>query len=986
MQPILKSLRLSFFVSTFLLASGFAAVDSDDALIEALSQNPSNLSLERLLDSIEPEDWEQRGADLLAAVSEDQNLHTQTRLMTLGILLQSFSGLEASNFASGLGALDRLASDYQKGSLRNDQRSRSVARKLEELASMVAGSSRETESSSRFDDFMKKLRDAEARMSKQRNQPKRPPRTFFGILFGFQEPYEYDFNYPQNGEIPPLLERWDEVAASDLLDRALAVRVEWSLDKHVETRELAVSRALEMIERMELPQWKWVVGDRADALFTALVQKFGIPGKNDEGIGIWSFNQAASLVLVQRGLSDDQEGTLEIASMLDWDEGVYLDVWRLRVSHAEKAALFSNLLSVQKQFPRADFWDVLRRLGAETGNGAALVEAAREVAKNADSPETRITARRILAEALLADDAVEEGIDLLLENLAAVRAANFSEEFGEALDDALTVLRVGALLKRPDLVDGALDFSLANLDAEIASGNQPTYRFQVLLRSLNWQDSLDPWMRVRAWHRAALEANLPGLNDADSRASRYRLERLFTMLQWFELDLASKFGEHEEVLRIATALPHWPAANVGEVIKGQTMSESPLFFTSYPLLLATSLEGTGAKEEASEIARALLPRNLGDDEIYDLFLRTTEPDPALVHLEALGKIDVFEERPLIWQAHLLLESGKLEEARRTIQKAIQIDPSDGEQGRGKRMRAYGILGKIAAAEGKDEEVAFLNGVIAAIRLSEDADRYWTAGLLAQALDLYRESLYFFEDAYCIQSRLALRFVEQGKIEEAKKHYRKAYELMPDSFGRIESHCFGCEGAFRGDEAQLIAEDVFLSMLEERSEHPQLHYLLGYLRESQSEPLAAADHYRRAVELDPLYYNAWYRLFGLRSEIELSDEEEQKIALQLIQLDPALVRTRSDDIWKLIDNVERLWKIGKTSIVWGDLYDRLPTAPEFPAAAESLSKRTRSSSWRSNPFRNDPITGPGDYLVRLPAGKVAREIYELLADAGANSEL
>ena len=32
--------------------------------------------------------------------------------------------------------------------------------------------------------------------------------------------------------------------------------------------------------------------------------------------------------------------------------------------------------------------------------------------------------------------------------------------------------------------------------------------------------------------------------------------------------------------------------------------------------------------------------------------------------------------------------------------------------------------------------------------------------------------------------------------------------MPDSFGRVESHCFGCESVFQGADAQALAERVF----------------------------------------------------------------------------------------------------------------------------------------------------------------------------------
>ena len=70
--------------------------------------------------------------------------------------------------------------------------------------------------------------------------------------------------------------------------------------------------------------------------------------------------------------------------------------------------------------------------------------------------------------------------------------------------------------------------------------------------------------------------------------------------------------------------------------------------------------------------------------------------------------------------------------------------------------------------------------------------------------MWRKALEQFADAYCIQSRLAIRLMEAGRREEAFEHYRRAYELMPSSFGRVESHCFGCESVFQGAAQQTLA--------------------------------------------------------------------------------------------------------------------------------------------------------------------------------------
>ena len=83
--------------------------------------------------------------------------------------------------------------------------------------------------------------------------------------------------------------------------------------------------------------------------------------------------------------------------------------------------------------------------------------------------------------------------------------------------------------------------------------------------------------------------------------------------------------------------------------------------------------------------------------------------------------------------------------------------------------------------------------------------------------------------------------------------------MPESFGRVESHCFGCEGVFHGELAQNIAEKVFGELAAKTPDKPQVHYLLGYLREEQGRYQEALPELQKAVKLDPDYLNAWKHL-------------------------------------------------------------------------------------------------------------------------------
>src|SRR5207302_3553445 len=122
-------------------------------------------------------------------------------------------------------------------------------------------------------------------------------------------------------------------------------------------------------------------------------------------------------------------------------------------------------------------------------------------------------------------------------------------------------------------------------------------------------------------------------------------------------------------------------------------------------LTASALLATGRKEEALKIADDLLDHNPGLDRAYELRLQLGG-NSILARLDELFARDQFEERPLIWKAELLRRENKLEEAEKTVRQAISIDPSDGEQGPGDRMRAYAVLADIREARSDKKEADF----------------------------------------------------------------------------------------------------------------------------------------------------------------------------------------------------------------------------------------------------------------------------------------
>jgi tetratricopeptide (TPR) repeat protein len=363
--------------------------------------------------------------------------------------------------------------------------------------------------------------------------------------------------------------------------------------------------------------------------------------------------------------------------------------------------------------------------------------------------------------------------------------------------------------------------------------------------------------------------------------------------------------------------PDWGASDLSELLDASpTENPVPVMWLHtgssplpVPYLAANALLATGQREAAQKILGPLQDRHPGLDRCFELLIALKGTN-AIPQLDDWFKRDQFEERPLIWKAHLLRQEGQLEAAEQTIRQAISIDPSDGEEGRGDRMRAYAELAEIRAGQGDPKEADFYREVVKAIRMSEDADQYYQAGLLKRAIKLYEQGLNHFSDAYCIQSRLAIQMAALGQNAEAEEHYRRAYELMPDSFGRVESHCFGCEKAFDGEHAQGIAERVFTQFASAHPDKPQVYYLLGYLRTEEERFAEARTNYLTAVRLDPDYLNAWVKLQEADEQVLVPARERDQVAFNILRLDP--LRRHTCVSFASVTDLAGLWQAAATA--------------------------------------------------------------------------
>jgi tetratricopeptide (TPR) repeat protein len=604
------------------------------------------------------------------------------------------------------------------------------------------------------------------------------------------------------------------------------------------------------------------------------------------------------------------------------------------------------LSTILARDPSVPLWSDLITVAAQQGKSAdalalmrgtlAQPNLSRDIAK-AINPE--------LFKALLAADEVDAGIAMLREVIAQPQGAKSTLELLSQL------AALGKVLARPELVDAAIAQAL-KLPWEAADGADVRHEHFVPITDL--MIDAERWEQVS--DRLSTEiARLGGPRSTDG----HHVSHLLPML----VHVDHQLGRHDAVIALLDGNAHWGHPDLGDFMRGKEASR--ILVES-----ATAFAAKGRIDEARRIIRRAVQADSGSDAAMALFVKLGTEGSIESELDALAARDRFEERPLIWKARVQLDAGRIDEAEETIRAAITIDPSDGEQGKGDRMRAYAVLAEVLDKKGDADTAKIMRGAVSAIRKSEAADDWWSAGLLTQAVKRYEEALLDFANAYCIQSRLALRYSNLGDHEKAEQHYMRAFELMPDSFGRVESHCFGCEGAFSSERAQNAAEKVFTKLAEQPTPKAQVFYLLGYLRDSQERPAEAADAYRKALKIDPDYLNAWSNLLALDDEIGLPPEERDQATSAILRLDPARNHCgvdfdgmrRFDALWDTIFEVEK---------------QILPaeTGPIYPLAAAAAKSRTSAPSSAATPtLRGDTLRS--DVLESA----VLRPVLEILEGA------
>jgi tetratricopeptide (TPR) repeat protein len=595
----------------------------------------------------------------------------------------------------------------------------------------------------------------------------------------------------------------------------------------------------------------------------------------------------------------------------------------------ELAEFLHDLLEKNPDLP---FWNEYVALSAkalETDRMLALAETS--AARTGLNSKQRTTIQNYLHRAYLAADKIDKAVEVLRQEIGAAKSETPRPKppdgdysyYIESDDPALALMRLGDVLGRREWIDEGIR---AVREAPVNTNDARETEKRVA-RLNHLASELIALKRGHEAEDVLTEALSIAPDPAKQQYSSPTQPETLSLL----LDLYYRAGRPDDVLAVLTRAPQWYSRDLANIFAKTVSNGRNVDYVG--LFAADALLRKGRAADAEKIVDALLEQHAGYDPAYEYLIKL-KGEKTLPYLERLFARDQFEERPLIWKAKLLLDAGKLEEAEKCARQAVSIDPSDGEQGPGRRMIVYAVLADIHERRGDAKEAETLRGAVTAIRHSEEADRLYEAGLLKRAIKMYEEALSHFTDAYCIQSRLALRLAELGDMAGAEDHYRRAYELMPDSFGRVESHCFGCEHAFEGEKAQSIAETIFTELAAKHPEKPQVHYLLGYLRKAEERYPEALPEFRQAVKLDPKYLNAWKELGEVGEKTQLPPKEREAIQFTMLRLDPTGHHS-TFHINEVVD-LRAAWKVLQDA---QEFRAKLPeTLLALSASAEQMRKR------------------------------------------------
>lgn len=955
LKTICYTLTLSLLVLTVLHADDFwiskahqytAISDKPDRWSNEAPKQKDDPSLYELLETLPPpENWEMLRKSYAESLPNKGTSEAEAALIQL--LLAYLDG-DTSAINSHLKHLEIALKDNEL-----------YQYQLNELKRLLYAANKEEDSEKIVEQFESELEGHGLSAPRQKSLAE----LVFSTLYPVKDIYLPSI------QVPDLVTLVGEERASTLLGKALRKPVKLYFNNADATLRIAQELALEHHDELAAPQWSLTHSIAQVELYELMRGKFPNSDRQDYN---YELNQARGYYfwgLVAAERAEDAIALIEATPDLSIDSMPYDAIDKLKDAGYGKS-VWKFLDSLLVDYPTIDLWDVYMQLSAEYGKSDQMLETVKgSIAADESQDTPQVKKYALLASAYLSANELEKGIKWLKKIIDP--EVDDAESIADQLEAALRLAEIGNLLENSDWLEtGLAGIHPERVELRSEYGgitNEHLYLNTVrLYQKLEMHDQaialVDELIeRIEAIGKGAVadRSNRPNIFDpyqgnSYATINDFRHENRLA----YQNALIAKMGllvakeDYTAARNLLDQNTLWNSADVADLLDKTDVSPQN---NPFGWLVAKTQRQKGESGLAADTLEALLRAQNGFDPAYSLYIEIRGSD-AIDFLDKLYTLDKFQERPLIWKAQLLLADGNSEAAETIAKKAIEIDPSDGEQPKNDRMRVYDVMRQIKAAQGKKEEAAFFADVLKAIRLSEEADDYHRVGLHGQAIEKYLKSLEFFQDAYCIQSRVAVRLYDEGRVEEALEHYRKAYELMPSSFGLVESHCFGCENVFKGEEPQSIADEVFSGLLETQPKKPQVHYLMGYLRDYQEREADALRHFRNAVALNLDYLNAWKKISELSEQMSFSNEEKDELILKIYALDP--LSQHSSPQLSEVKNIKAMWQAVLNNQKTVQLIPEREAI--YPLAASAKLNKSYKKEWNFFNY-NRTVKNPVDVL-------------------------
>jgi len=560
-------------------------------------------------------------------------------------------------------------------------------------------------------------------------------------------------------EIPDIITLAGKQKAESWVEKMLPTsKRSFSVPTGGETKKMIQSIVLRKIDDLIAPQWTLVNDLDSIELYEAIDKKFpdNIFSKVFAKVDFSSEKaNARSYYLISKLVSADSTELDELSALFQ-NEDVYLSNKTIKAlknaGHANSVQAF--LYKAVSKNSESSYWDdyiALSSFVGESNQAKILLESVLE--DKTLSSDQKSNMYRYYVKSLYANDQVEEAAQLVIDVFD-----QFSSE--GRLELALQLAQIGLLKNNSKWVDFGLDQAKTQLEKDIANEEfyLPIHNIQKyvrILRSANKNKTAESFLLTQL---NALINNVSKVSELYGPAyASYGLAEGNPLMA--ELIGIYNDGQRwNDILKLMDNYKYWGVDDLNTIY---TLKDSTKTYFGY--YIANALHHTDQTESATAILEALIWKDSGYDNAYQLYTSIESPTKASAYLETIYSKDQFEERPLIWQAQIKLNSNKLEEAKTLIKSAISIDPSDGEQGDNDRMRAYAILSEIHSKQGASDDAKLYAKVVKSIRISEQADKFTDLGILSTGISMYKQASEQFADAYCVQSRLAIQQVPNSII-------------------------------------------------------------------------------------------------------------------------------------------------------------------------------------------------------------------------------